>query len=56
MDTSVPEGFGLPQKDADTFKPIAIKSKKRTADQVSGGVGVPADDLGKKQLKLDDAN
>lgn len=29
VDTSVPEGFGQPQADAETFKPIAIKSRKR---------------------------
>ena len=33
VDTSIPDGFGMPQKDADTFKPIVIKSKKRNAEQ-----------------------
>lgn len=36
VDTSVPEGFGMPQKDAETFKPIAIKSRKRKVDEVTG--------------------
>jgi hypothetical protein len=29
VDTTVPDGFGLPQADADTFKPVMIKSRKR---------------------------
>ena len=35
VDTSVPEGFGQPQADAETFKPIAIKSRKRNFQQAS---------------------
>ena len=33
-DTNVPEGFGKAQPDADTFKPIQIKSRKRKLDDV----------------------
>lgn len=35
VDTSVPEGFGQPQADAETFKPIAIKSRKRNFQQAT---------------------
>lgn len=35
VDTSIPEGFGLPQKDAETFRPAPLIKKKRTIDQIS---------------------
>lgn len=35
VDTEVPAGFGLPQADADTFKPIAIKSRKRKIEETT---------------------
>jgi|DEB0MinimDraft_12_1074336.scaffolds.fasta_scaffold100113_2 hypothetical protein len=37
IDTEVPEGFGMPQKDAETFKPVVLKSKKRKLEDISGG-------------------
>lgn len=35
VDTSVPDGFGLPQKDAGTFQTIKLKSRKRKIDEIS---------------------
>lgn len=34
VDTDVPEGFGKAQPDAETFKPVQIKSRKRKLDDV----------------------
>ena len=34
VDTDVPEGFGKAQPDAETFRPVQIKSKKRKLDDV----------------------
>ena len=35
VDTSIPEGFGMPQKDADTFKKVTLIKKKRTAEELT---------------------
>lgn len=32
VDTSVPEGFGLPQPDAETYTRVVIKSRKRNLE------------------------
>lgn len=35
VDTNVPDGFGLPQKDAETFKKVEIKNRKRKIDEIT---------------------
>lgn len=47
IDTEVPEGFGMPQKDAETFKPVVLKSKKRKLEDISGGPAGATDEENK---------
>ena len=61
VDTSVPVGFGLPQADADTFKPIKIKSKKRNLEEAQATDQIKtnptsADHSGEKRKKIEDEN
>ena len=59
VDTTVPEGFGLPQADADTFKPIKIKSKKRNLAEATATDQIPtnqttAENSGQKKQKVEE--
>jgi hypothetical protein len=60
VDTSIPEGFGLPQKDAGTFKPITIKSRKRKIEEVANNedqkqTNEAAQNGNSKKLKVDES-
>lgn len=43
VDTSVPEGFGETQKDADTFRKAPLLRKKRKVEEISGGPAATED-------------
>ena len=56
VDNSIPEGFGMPQKDAETFTKVVLKSKKRKLADISGGNKEVVDENSKKQKIEEDPN
>ena len=53
VDTSIPDGFGLPQQDAKTFTKVVLKSKKRKLEDICGAKEVEDDDSKKKKIEED---
>jgi hypothetical protein len=50
VDTQVPDGFGLPQKEAETFRAVQLKPKKRKLEEISGGPSSTEHDAKFKRL------